>query len=129
MKKNPKVLIIDDNERICKMFQTVLLGEGIDVEYVLNGQDAIRKIKDVEYDCVFQDVIMPGMNGVEVIQKIRSFNKTVKIVLITGYFMSADILEEIKNYDVHSLLKKPITISQIVSIVKNDNDKVTEEIV
>lgn len=128
MDKNAKIFVVDDNERICRMFQIVLREEGIAVDYVLNGQDAIKKLKTEQYDFVFQDAIMPGMGGIETIEKIRDFNKDIKIVLITGCFLKDNILDKVKQFNVLTILKKPITISQVISVVRSGTNTIKEDI-
>ena len=71
---------------------------------------------------------MPGMGCIEIIEKIREFNKDIKIVLITGYSFKDNILDKAKQLNVLSILKKPITISQVISVVMSGTDTIKEEI-
>lgn len=116
--QNVSVLLADDNENLGRMFQTVLKEEGIALDYVLNGADAIEKIKTTQYGIIFIDVVMPGMGCIETIKQIRGINKETKIILITGYLLDEDIVEEAGKYSLYAILNKPISISQMVNVIK-----------
>lgn len=118
MEKLTRILIVDDDEKICVMFKRILENEGIDTDYVLNGRDAVEKVKKIPYDILFLDVIMPGMSGVEVLQKIRVFNKDIPVVMITGYSVS-ELLDQAKEFGLYRSLTKPINISQILEVIRN----------
>lgn len=116
--KNVPVLLADDNENLGRMFQTVLKEEGIALDYVLNGADAIEKIKTTQYEIIFIDVVMPGMGCIETIKQIRGINKETKIILITGYSLDENIVEEAEKYSLYAILNKPIPTSQMVNLIK-----------
>lgn len=116
--KSVSVLLADDNEKLGRMFQTVLKEEGIALDYVLNGADAIEKIKTTQYGIIFIDIVMPGMGCIETVKQIRGINKETKIILITGYLLDEDIVEEAGEYSLYAILNKPISISQMANVIK-----------
>ncbi|MDD5067682.1 MAG: sigma-54 dependent transcriptional regulator, partial [bacterium] len=86
MLKN-KVLIIDDEEDICKIVQQSLQTRNIDSEYTLLPSEAIRKLERNEYDIILLDFMLPEMDGFAFIEKVinTEFMKNTRIILMTGY--------------------------------------------
>lgn len=112
------VLIVDDDEKIGKLFKEILAEEHIKADYVLTGADGVEKVKNGTYDAVFMDVVMPGMNGVKALEKIREFNKEIPVIMITGYSVS-ELLDKAKKYGASVSLNKPINIAQIVDVLRS----------
>lgn len=122
---NAQILIADDNVAMGEMFKVVLGDEGIGVDVVIDGESAIQQVQKKNYDVVFIDVIMPGLDGVETLEKIRQFNKNIKVVLMTGYTVQ-EKLERAKQFDVYDIIIKPIEINNILKIIddiKKNNRK------
>lgn len=118
MNENIRILIVDDDEKICKLFEISLGEEGIDVDYLLNGNDALEKIKSKKYDVIFLDYIMPEIDGIQLLKMIREFNKDIPVVMITGTLRD-DKLEKAKEYGAHALLIKPIKTSRILDVIRD----------
>ena len=115
-----KILVVDDEPTIRELAQIILQDEGYSVITAENGVDAIQKVKDEIPDLVLLDVVMPGMNGLEVcrILKTEAETKFIPIVMFTvlgrdtdmkvagesgcdGYFLKPfspeDLIAEVKN--------------------------------
>jgi two-component system, OmpR family, response regulator MprA len=78
-----KILVIDDEERIRQFLQRGLTFEGYRVETAADGQEALDKVRDNPPDLVLLDLMLPGMDGVEVCQRIRSASD-VPILMLTA---------------------------------------------
>ena len=85
MNVKPQVLIIDDDEVVGRSFDRVLTKQGYDVSTALSGEEALNKIDDNNYDVVFTDIKMPGMDGLEVAERIMDRCPWTPVVVITGY--------------------------------------------
>lgn len=120
-----KVLVVDDVPKIGRMFKTALEEEGIDVDMATDGETAIQKVKENQYDVVFMDIIMPGLNGVQTLEKIREFNRDVKVVMITGYSLP-EMIEKAKEYGMYVSLSKPVSIDAMMKVI-NDIKKTEKE--
>ena len=80
-----KLLIIDDEESLCKLLQSSLEAEGFDVDIAITAKDALKKVKKGDYDLVLLDLLIPEMNGVEIFKEINKFNEDLPVVMMTAY--------------------------------------------
>lgn len=127
---NVRVCIIDDDEKICQMFKTVLNEEGIDTDYALSGHSAVEMVRSNNYDILFIDMVMPGINGLQTLEQIRTFNSNIPVVMISGYSV-VELVEMTKKLSIYESIDKPIYISQIIKVIndivkgknKNSNQK------
>lgn len=85
MNVKPQVLIIDDDEVVGRSFDRVLTKQGYGVSTALSGEEALNKIDDNTYDVVFTDIKMPGIDGLEVAERIMDRCPWTPVVVITGY--------------------------------------------
>ena len=88
-----KVMIVDDDPDVNCTLQTVLEHSGFKVECFYDGESALKKIKDIKPDLVILDVMMPGMSGYEVCEKIKSDPETshIKVIMLTARDMGDDV--------------------------------------
>ncbi|MFC1953282.1 ATP-binding protein, partial [Chloroflexota bacterium] len=87
-----KVLVIDDELTVQQYLTNVLTDEGHEVEVIDNGDDAIQKAGEEEYDVILLDIKMPGRSGIEIYNELRKKSAVIakKIVFITGDVMGQD---------------------------------------
>lgn len=77
------IIIIDDDRDLCTLLQESLLQENICADISCNGFDGIKSVKDKEYQLVVLDVMMPGISGFEVLERIRDMSN-VPILMLTA---------------------------------------------
>ena len=80
-----RVLVVDDEAMICQFLETLLRRDGHEVTTVLNGEEALGRLRSATYSLVITDLKMPGMNGFELICRIHELDDEIPIVVITGY--------------------------------------------
>ena len=80
-----KILLVDDEEGTQFLYREVLEADGYEVHSALTGEDALQKLKIVSPDLVILDINMPGMNGIEVLRKIKGKKPNMPVILNTGY--------------------------------------------
>ena len=107
-----KVLVVDDDPVISKSFNRVLAGKGYIVVSAENGQEALNKAANEEYDAVFTDIRMPGMDGIEVAEQLRAKQPWIPVVIITGYG-SPDNEARAEAAGVKGFLHKPLSPEMI----------------
>jgi len=108
----PRVLVVDDDPVIGQSFDRVLSGKGYAVITASNGEEALRKLKDESYDVVFADIKMPGMNGLEVAERIKASQPWLPVVIVTGYGTEANETRA-EAAGVSAFLRKPLTPDMI----------------
>jgi two-component system response regulator ArlR len=84
-----KILIIEDEQQIARYMQLELRHEGYLVEIEYDGRDGLRRIQEAEPDLVLLDVMLPGMDGMEICRRVRQFSQ-VAIIMLTSRDQTVD---------------------------------------
>ena len=79
-----KILVIDDNSAVVDILATCLGGEGHTVLSALTSDEGLKLVVLFRPDLVLLDVALPGMNGIEVLKRIRSINPIARVIMVTG---------------------------------------------
>lgn len=117
-----KVLVVDDDPVVGKSFDRVLSGKGYAVITARNGEEALSKISNENYDVVFTDIKMPGMSGLEVAERIKASQPWLPVVIVTGY--GSDAYEARAHAaGVSGFLRKPLS----PDMIEGSTDKALHE--
>ncbi len=119
MSKN--ILVIDDEENIRESFVLALEDTGYQVDTVGTGEEGIEKERNKKYDLIFLDLKMAGMDGIEVLRRIRKVNKKTPIYIVTAFYKEFfDGLEAVEKEEISfELIKKPIHGDEILLVAKS----------
>ena len=112
MEATKKVLVIDDDPVVGKSFQRVLSGKGYAVISAASGAEALDRLAREDYDVVYADIKMPGMDGIEVARRIKASRPWMPVVIVTGYGTEANE-NEARALGVAEFLKKPLSAETI----------------
>jgi len=115
MKAKRHVLVIDDDAVVGRSFDRVLSGKGYDVDTALTGEEGLRDIDARDYDLVFTDIKMPGIDGLEVAERIREKCPWTPVVVITGYGTDENEAKA-SVLGVKGFVRKPLTPEIIESV-------------
>jgi len=107
-----KVLVVDDDPVVGKSFNRVLSGKGYVVVTAEDGYYALEKLQAERYDMVFTDLRMPGLDGLEVAERVRARQPWMPVVIVTGYGTRASE-ERARAAGVSAFLQKPLSPEQI----------------
>ena len=107
---NKKVLIVDDEEEIVAFMGRFLKRLNIDSVLAISGEEALEKYNQEEFDCVFLDVHLGGISGIEVLKKIKEINPDAKVVIITGSISSDNQAKVLEN-GATDYIQKPIDLA------------------
>jgi CheY-like chemotaxis protein len=110
-----QVLVIDDDAVVGRSFDRVLSGKRYEVSTALSGEEAMNTIKDTDFDVVFTDIKMPGMDGLEVAEQIKARCPWTPVVVITGYGTQANEARA-SVLGVSGFVRKPLTPEIIESV-------------
>jgi CheY-like chemotaxis protein len=108
-KNKPTVLVVDDEKMIADTLAIILNQSGYDAVAVYTGAAAVESARANRPDLIISDVIMPDMNGIEAVIKIREFLPGCKILLFSGQAATADLLEMARSQGHEfEILAKPV---------------------
>src|SRR5208282_5053950 len=107
-----KVLVVDDDPVVGKSFNRVLSQKGYVVINAQNAQEALNELQGGDYDVVFTDIKMPGMDGIELAEQIKAKRPWTPVVIVTGYGTTANE-ERAKAAGVSAFLHKPLSPEMI----------------
>lgn len=86
MNKHPKVLVVEDDHLFLRIFQEKFSRDGFQVATALDGQEGLEKIEKEKPDLVLLDIMMPRMDGVEMLEKVKTNPKTrdIPVIMLTN---------------------------------------------
>lgn len=117
MSRQTNILVIDDEESMCDSCQQTLSRSGHYVETAENGKKGLEILKKKAYDLVILDLKMPGLNGLEVLEKIKEDDPEIVVVVITGHATIESAVEAMKK-GAYDFIPKPFTPESLRVIVK-----------
>ena len=117
-----QVLVIDDDAVVGRSFDRVLSDKGYEVSTALSGEEALETLENSKFDVVFTDIKMPGMDGLEVTERIKARCPWTPVVVITGYG-TEDNEVKASVLGASGFVRKPLTPEMIENItLKAVND-------
>jgi DNA-binding NtrC family response regulator len=111
-----RVLVVDDDREICDYMETFLSKDGLEVKTLSDPEEAAEEVKNGGYHMVVLDLMMPKMDGVEVLQRIRKVDSDVAVVIFTGYPSLETAVQSMK-LDAVDYLKKPFDPDEFREVV------------
>ena len=116
-----KILVVEDEFGLQEIFRDIFLMEGYDVRVAVDGDKGYEVFIQFQPDLVFTDVVMPKMNGLEMVRKIREVNPRIKVIYVSGFFgikgLKKELDEDILKY-AYPTLSKPFKTSAMLELVK-----------
>lgn len=115
------ILVIDDEPIIGTAFQRELGEKGYIVDSVLNAEEALKAAKQKEYDLVFIDKVLPGIDGIETCRKIKQISPHSVAILMTGYLDKNNTLKEQEFIDAGGrsyYLYKPFSKGELLFVTQ-----------
>ncbi len=109
-----RVLIVDDEVEFARLLSERLEARGLTVDTVFSGEEALEIAEKKTFDAILLDLAMPGMNGIETLERLRAINPDLQIILFTGNATVNVTLEAMKLGAV-DLLEKPANIATVLS--------------
>lgn len=115
-RKGRRILAVDDTADNLLLLQIFLEAEGFEVEVADCGSAALKRFQLCNPDLILLDVMMPGMNGLELTQEIRSSNHTIPILLISAYDKSQ--VQPGLDAGANGYIQKPIDFTHLLSRIE-----------
>ena len=120
MKDKPVILVVDDQFQNIELLDAYLVGQGYEIVKAASGQEALEKISGNQIDLILLDVMMPGMSGIEVLEKLRADEKTrlIPVVMVTVLKETEDKIKALEA-GCDDFISKPVDKVELLARVKS----------
>lgn len=108
-----KVLLVDDEEEFVSTLAERLEIRGFHAEIATSGETALSMVQNTDFDIVVLDLMMPGLGGVEVMEKIQSQHPDMPVILLTGHGSAKGGMEGLHK-GAFDYLMKPLDIDELI---------------
>jgi CheY-like chemotaxis protein len=115
-----KILIVEDDPLMSRMYQKIFKFEGFDVDFASDGEEGLEKIRATKPTLVLLDIMMPKMNGLEVLEKIKldPETKAIPIIMLTNLAGTQDAEAALAKGAVKYIIKSENEPKTVVNMVK-----------
>jgi two-component system response regulator (stage 0 sporulation protein F) len=117
MGHSKKLLIVDDQCGIRLLLQEVFKGEGYVTLEASNGNQAIALVESTSPDLMLLDMKIPGIDGLQVLQRTKEINPSIKVIMMTAYG-ELNLISQAKQYGASKYFTKPFDIDELREAVK-----------
>ncbi len=118
MNNPPTILVVDDEPRVTDSLASLLSDQGWDVHTAGSGKKALERVESVTYDCILLDLVMPGTDGLEIMEKIKEKRPETPVIIVTGHASVDSAVSCLKN-GAHDYLKKPVNHDELIKRIEN----------
>ena len=124
----PAILVVDDERGMCELLKDTLVKEGYDVRVSDNPLKAIEIVKDVNIDIAMLDLVMPEMDGIDVLKEIKEIQPDIVVIIMTAYG-TIDTAVEAMKLGAYDYITKPFKMSKIKAIIERilEHERIAEE--
>ena len=118
MKK--KILLIEDMKGVRESLEVILSVQGYQVDFATNGSEGLQKAKSATYDMIITDILMPELDGSEVIMELQAFGNTAPILAISagGDGVSASQALTLAKKKASAVMEKPFSKEELLDQIK-----------
>jgi signal transduction histidine kinase len=118
-----KVLLVDDEEGIRKVLTISLADSGYDVTACSSGEEALTRFREIKPCIVMTDIKMPGMDGIELLKRIKAEDPDTEVIMITGHG-EMDLAIQSLKFDATDFITKPIHDDVLLIALKRANERI-----
>ena len=118
-----RILVIDDEEVVLDSCTQILDGGDCRINTASNGAEGLKRLEDLEPDVVFLDLKMPGLSGLEVLERIRAMRPLMVVIVITGYATVSSAVEAMKH-GAYYYIAKPFRLDEVRKVVAEAIEKI-----
>jgi len=111
MDERKQILICDDEEGIRESLNLILENK-YSLSFAKNGDEALEKAKNKNYDVILLDIKMPSKNGLETLEELRKLSPPPKVIIITGY-QSVETASKAIKLGAMDYITKPFTVNEV----------------
>jgi DNA-binding NtrC family response regulator len=113
-----RILIVDDETGLCDFIRHYLTGRGFEVVVAFSSQEALEVLNERAINIVLSDIMMPSMDGLELLRQIKESNPQVVVIMMTAY-ASLDKAVKAIAYGAADLLIKPFEVGRLLQVIND----------
>lgn len=113
----PSILLVDDEVRLLSVNKRLLTALGMEVRTAENGPDALEILRDWSPDLVLLDMVMPKMDGVTTLRRLRVFRPKQKVIFLSAYSDQTQIIEA-ESLGALAYMQKPVPLEVITRVIE-----------
>ena len=122
-KKSMRILAVDDDETIIKLYNNILKNMGHDIEVAYSGAEAIEKVAKESFDMFILDLILPDITGTELLKKIKEKIQGAPVIIVTANPTLESSMDAIKTGGVYDYIVKPFESKDLHSVIQRAIEK------
>jgi len=112
------ILVADDEEIMREILYSLLTREGCHVQMANDGETAVQVVREQSFDAVLLDIMMPGLNGLDALEKLKKFDTDLPVIMITAYGTTSNTREAFKR-GAFDFVEKPFKNDDVLLVVRN----------
>ena len=115
-----KILIVEDDPLMARLYQKIFSLEGFEVELATNGEEGLEKARSIKPNLMLLDIMMPRMNGLQVLEQLKAHpdTRSIPVVMLTNLAGSHDMESALSKGAIKYLIKSEFEPKQVVAMVK-----------
>jgi CheY-like chemotaxis protein len=120
-KSSLNLMLIEDDLDTALTFETILKSRGYKVETFTESFEALKhfiKLNGPYYDLIISDIRMPGMNGIQLYQKLKSIDNDVRVIFLTALDASYELLSIMPEIKKSHIIRKPVSSENFISVIE-----------
>src|SRR5919106_7078807 len=118
MRRNASILVIDDEEIMREILETLLTREGYHVRLASNGAEGLELAKTLPFDAAIVDVMMPGMDGVQTLDELKKIDDELPVLMITAFASVENAIAAMKR-GAFDYITKPFKNDEVLVVLRN----------
>jgi DNA-binding NtrC family response regulator len=116
--ESKEIMVVDDEAGIRALLSDILSSAGFNVTVAKDGEDSLNQMRDRRFDLLITDVNMPGIDGIELLKRMKRAGRSEKVIVMTGRPMERSSLDK-EVPSVFSLLHKPFPVHSFLDTVNS----------
>lgn len=118
------ILIVDDEKNIRRSVEMILQNDDYTIFLAENGKEAVNFVREKKIDLIFLDLLMPEMNGIEVLKHVKEYDPDIIVVMMSGHGTIENAVEAVK-LGAYDFIEKPLTKEKVLITAKNALERVS----
>src|SRR5688500_12046966 len=118
MQKNGSILVVDDEEIMREILETLLKGEGYSVRLAASGEEGIELARNIPFDAAIVDVMMPGIDGMTTLESLKKLDDELAVIMVTAFASVENAITAMKR-GAFDYITKPFKNDEVLVVVKN----------